>query len=253
MAGRATTATVAGGTLERAMLRVFLRFLDALRAAEADARDPGASRDADASVDSVVGRLVPAIETFGRDVGSLLPGAEARFAQQATYAAAAFADERLLSFPWPGRPAWLDRPLELRLFESRSGGEQVFRHIDQLSGQGVGDRILAVLYLSILNLGFSGRYDPIVDTAELSVYRLGLFELLTGRTPMPDQAAERLVDPGSPPQQGEGVQFLPYLRPWLMATALVILAYLVGTHGLWAAHTATLASEVAQVLTDLNI
>lgn len=73
------------------------------------------------------------------------------------YAFVALVDERLLFDEWPGRTAWQPRPLEARLYGSRTAGERLPRAIHKLlKERAPASRDLANVYLQCLILGFYG-------------------------------------------------------------------------------------------------
>jgi type VI secretion system protein ImpK len=257
--------------LDRELMAAFQAFFEDLRAAEALARDAGmpshglargadtdSHRDSDPDDDAgrdsleapgvapVRRQLVAAFERFNREGRRLLPRTAADAAEDAAFAAAVFADERLLQLSWAGRQAWLERPLEMELFNTRVGGERIFQRIDAL-GTGPGELALARIYLAMLNLGFGGRYDPedVDDRAALDRYRERLFKLLQGRAPDPDSAAKAAVDTGRPAQSLGTIRFLPYVRPWIVAMVVVVLVFLGANHAIWRIHTADLAERVS--------
>lgn len=252
--------------LERDLMLAFRAFFEDLRAAESLARDAdmlsdGEGRTPDGSGDDqnavaepgeapgvarVRRQLIAAFERFSRECRRLLPRTAADAAEDASFAAAVFADERLLQMSWAGRQTWLDRPLEMELFNTRIGGERIFQRIDGLGG-GAGELALARIYLAMINLGFGGRYDPadVDDRAELDAYRERLFKLIQGRAPDPETAASLAVDTGRPAQSQGNIRFLPYVRPWIVAMVAVVLVFVAANHAIWHVHTTDLAERVS--------
>jgi len=191
--------------------------------------------------------LLPAVETFGRRLDDLLPNTGQNPARQGMYAATAFVDERMIALAWAGRREWMNWPLELQLFNSRSGGQQVFAQIDALGRASMSDRALGTVYLCMLALGFAGQYDPETDARRLAMYRRHLLKLVTGNEPDIENAGARLTHVSAPPQQAGQVRFLPYLRPWLLAAAGIIVGFVAIGHGLWLTRTAQLDEAVTRV------
>lgn len=77
------------------------------------------------------------------------------------FALVAYADERILTSQWSGRTAWLDKPLQLALFNINSGGEEFFLRLEQLRRDGGDQQKLSDVlecFLMCLQLGFKGRY-----------------------------------------------------------------------------------------------
>ena len=283
MSARAS-GTASGSGFELDMMRAFRTFFEDLRAAEsvaseagpqvqpppngvrgednantghggdgADGSGPPQHGEATAADDHVRRMLVAAFERFSRDTRRIFPRTAADAAEDAAFAAAVFADERFIRLEWAGRSAWLDRPLEVELFNTRVGGQRIFQRIEGLGG-GSGERALARLYLAMLNLGFGGRYDPeSPDDAEaLDDYRERLFKLLSGRSPEPTTAADGVVDTGRPAQSLGSVRYLPYVRPWITAMVVVVLLFLAANHAIWRVHTMDLADRVARLTRDMG-
>lgn len=248
--------------VEQDVLRAFQDVVQAVRNAEkravrqsdeealpsSESEEPAENQIVQAVRDILLG----AVEAFGRRLNDLLPNTGRDPARQATYAATAFVDERMIALKWPGRRPWMDHPLELRFFGTRSGGQDVFRQIDALTGNSMTERALAVIYLCMLDLGFAGQYDPTAESRQLSTYRHFLFKLVMGQEPDPEAAGARMTDPGVPPQQASGVRFIPYLRPWLIAMAGLIFLFLVAGHVTWVLRTAALEREVSRISEEMG-
>ena len=81
----------------------------------------------------------------------------------AIFALVVMVDERLLGSAWPGRTAWLERPLQLVLFDINAGGEEFFlrlEHLRRVGGAGTAEQTadLLEIFLLCLRLGFRGRH-----------------------------------------------------------------------------------------------
>jgi type VI secretion system protein ImpK len=172
--------------------------------------------------------------------------------RQAQYAMAVLADETFLHLAWDGREAWRANLLESRLFGSHHAGDELFARIDALLRSR--DPLhfdLAEVYLLTLGLGFEGRYRGAgPEGAErLAVYRRDLFSFLANREPELADGKRRLVpdayastlDAGDPPR-------LPYLKRWLLAGGVVLVAWLVGQHLMWRELVSRLAPELRVIL-----
>lgn len=246
--------------LEQDVLRAFQDLLAAIRQAEQRALAQSGefvSQEEDTTEEAGTSRavreiLLPAVETFGRQLRDLLPNTGQDPARQATYAATAFVDERMIGLSWPGRRDWMNRPLELQFFGTRSGGEDVFRQIDALTGTSMTERALAAVYLAILDLGFAGKYDPSQNAQQLASYRRVLFKMIVGQDPDLESAGTRLTDPGVAPQQGGQVRFIPYIRPWLAGMVGLVLVFLLVGHVIWVARTDDLAADVSRVTEEMG-
>ncbi|WP_189458367.1 DotU/TssL family secretion system protein [Jeongeupia chitinilytica] len=100
------------------------------------------------------------------------------------FAFVALIDESLLFDDWPGQAAWQSAPLELRLFGSRTAGEQVPAEIGQLlQERDPATRDLANVLLQVLLLGFYGRLRSGEGRAVHESWRRSLFEFAWGRPP----------------------------------------------------------------------
>lgn len=247
------------GAIEDSVLAAFQDLLAAIKAAETRAVNaaPSATASSDGDAGQGIGAavrqtLLPAVEQFGRRLDELLPNTGNDPARQAMYAATAFVDERMIALAWSGRREWMDRPLELQFFNSRSGGQDVFRQIDDLGGQGLTDRALASVYLSMLNLGFAGQYDPQRDGRKLAEYRRQLFKFLSGHDPEVETVGRDMTELATPAQQDGQVRYLPYLRPWLMGGAALIVAFLVFGHVIWSVRTADMHEDVSRITEEMG-
>ena len=172
--------------------------------------------------------------------------------QRAIYAGVAFVDERMLAFDWPGRQEWLQRPLESEISGSRSAGQQIFKHIEELKVGALGDRCLAVLYLSMLNLGFAGMH--VVDDAQgkLRLYRRALFQFVTHDAPDLNKATDQLLDSGQHVQSAGSLKFMPYLRPWVIGGIGIVLAFILAHQFLWFFETEELRIAIDQLASEMG-
>jgi type VI secretion system protein ImpK len=78
--------------------------------------------------------------------------------RDAKYALAAFVDEAVLSSSWPGRLAWMSKPLQLEMFGDHLAGEGFFDKLNLLRQGGECHVDLLELYYICLQLGFEGIY-----------------------------------------------------------------------------------------------
>lgn len=232
------------------------RFEDGIRGSQRTPEDDGrVGGDAVSGADSGAAEalravrevLLPAVETFGRRLDDLVPNTGQNPARQGMYAATAFVDERMIALGWVGRRDWMNWPLELQLFNSRSGGQRVFDQIDDLGRASMSDRALATVYLCMLALGFAGQYDSDRDARRLATYRHHLLKLVVGNEPDIENAGARLTHVSAPPQQAGQVRFLPYLRPWILAGVGIVVAFLAIGHGIWMVRTVALDDAVSRV------
>ncbi|MFI7864429.1 DotU family type IV/VI secretion system protein [Ectopseudomonas khazarica] len=112
------------------------------------------------------------------------------------YAFVALVDERLLFDEWPGRTAWQPRPLEARLYGSRTAGERLPRAIHKLlKERAPASRDLANVYLQCLILGFYGGLRSDRGRALHTRWRHALFTFAWQREPAAAEVISSLARP----------------------------------------------------------
>ena len=172
------------------------------------------------------------------------------FYKEAQYIMAALADEIFLNMDWEGREAWKSGLLEFKLFGTHVAGELFFQKLDKL----LGDRDpafveIASLYLQALSLGFRGKFRDIDDEGKLDYYRRQLFSFIFHKNPdllnpdrllYPEAYAHTLAE-------GEGKK-LPYVKRWIVVVVILVVAFLVASHGIWANVTEDLKQVIQQIL-----
>jgi type VI secretion system protein ImpK len=169
---------------------------------------------------------------------------------EAQYVMAALADEVLLYMTdWPGRAQWTNNLLEVALFQTRLAGERIFENIDALVARGTAaNPDLAAVYLVALSLGFRGKYRAIADPAALRLYRRALRQIVERHRPLRfDDALPLFADAYAHTlDEGRPVR-LPHLRPWLIAIAVAVAAYLVTQQIIWSHGTGPVESVLESV------
>lgn len=156
--------------------------------------------------------------------------------RQGQYLMAALADEIFLNLDWRGSSAWSSNLLESKLFNSHHAGEEVFRRLDEMLFHRDPVAIdLAEIYLQALALGFQGKFRGDEEgPLKIAAYKLKLLEFIGDRDAdllgesaylFPEAYAATL-------DQGSGRR-LPYLRPWFLALAAVVLVWLLAAQFLW--------------------
>jgi type VI secretion system protein ImpK len=155
--------------------------------------------------------------------------------KRAQYAMAALGDEIFLNMDWPGRDAWRQNLVEAKLFGTHRAGEELFERIDDLLRDRDSSQVeIARVYLSVLALGFQGKYRGRPDAEqEVEVIRRRLYRFIFGRDPRVVRGREAVV-----PQTYMGMVErprveLPHLKPWIWAIVLVTLVWAVGQHLIW--------------------
>lgn len=171
--------------------------------------------------------------------------------RRAQYAMAALADEVFLHLDWPGREAWRKNLLESRLFGSHRAGEELFERMEELLRDR--DNVygeLARVYLTVLALGFQGKYRGHPEAErELESYRRRLFRFIFGRDPRAVRGDERLMPEAYAATLDEGTgTTLPHLRPWVWALILLVALWLGGGHLIWRSTVSDLQPLVTEVL-----
>lgn len=90
-----------------------------------------------------------------------------------------------------------------------------------------------------LSLGFRGKYRAIADEGALQRYRGLLRQILDRHTGLRiDHALPLFADAYAHTLEGGRPVRLPYLRPWLIAIAAAVLAYIIVGHIIWVKGTA---------------
>lgn len=116
------------------------------------------------------------------------------------YAFVALLDERLLFDDWQGRIAWQARPLEARLYGSRSAGERVPKAINRLLKlRAPATRDLANVYLQCLMLGFYGALRSERGRATHARWLQALFTFAWQREPSMSGVSASLARPTRTP------------------------------------------------------
>lgn len=224
-------------SLDGFLLSAFRRFhqelvdtVGALGRASAPADDQGRNpAEISQHLGNTIQRLGLEMPTFAGAFGS-------RLVRETQYLMAALADETLLHrLPdWPGAADWDAHLLEARLFNSSNAGSAVFERIEALLDARDPLTVeLAAIYLLALRLGFEGRHRG-QGEGWLEAYRRRLFRFITGRDPALGEARARAFPQAyrhtADAAPGPG---LPYLRRWLLASAVFLAAYLVVSHLVW--------------------
>jgi type VI secretion system protein ImpK len=173
--------------------------------------------------------------------------------RETQYVMAALADEVLLYMTeWAGRAQWKDNLIEVALFQTRLAGERVFDHMDALIARGTAANAdLAAVYLVALSLGFRGKYRAIRDQTALRQYRRTLRQIVERHAPLRlDSDLPLFADAYAHTLDDAAPARLPHLRPWLVAIAVALAAYLAAQHVVWTRGTSdiegVLSSPVVQ-------
>lgn len=212
-----------------------LRLQERLREGHAFDDTPADARGAALSASAAWRRILNVLERqeqeairHGGDLGLELY-------KRAQYAMAALADEVFLNLDWPGRDAWRQNLVEAKLYGSHRAGEELFERIDDLlRDRDSGHNEIARVYLSVLALGFQGKYRGRADAeSELEVIRRRLYRFIFGRDPKVVRGREAVA-----PQAYMGTierprVELPHLKPWIWAIVLIVVVFAATQHVIW--------------------
>lgn len=222
-------------------------------AEEAEEAEPGAVRtEAEAPAPSAVWRaLLTLLERQALAARRSGGDFAAEIFRQAQYVMAALADEVFLHLDWGGKESWQRNLLEAHLFQSHRAGEELFERLDKLLLHR--DPVyldLARLYLFALALGFRGKYRGQPDgEAELARYRQRLFNFICGRDPELETGTEDLFPEAGAGTLAQGAgQELPYLRPWLVAFAVLVVLWIAIAHPVWRDLIAEMEPAIRSIL-----
>lgn len=197
---------------------------------DAGGDDPRAVARVERIQDSLLDRLVRLEGDVRRGVNA---SGMAAFSD-AKYAMVALADELILQEDWDGRAAWDDDPLEMKIFQTRDGSEEVFRRIENLlDGRPHEHGQMEYLYLSLLALGFRGKYRGSTGDDPIRRLRLALLHSgAAGQLPLSGKA-EPLFPQPTRYTLTTAEELIPAVRPWAAVLLAVIALYVVVSHLLW--------------------
>lgn len=195
-------------------------------------------------------RLLGILEEQAMEAGRRGGEYGATFFKEAQYVMAVLGDETFLHLDWEGREEWKSNLLEFRLFGTHTAGEVFFRKLDKLlTDRDPASAEIALLYLLALSLGFQGKYRGLEGRGQLHQYRRQLYSFVYHRSPdllndskflFPESYAYTL-------EEGKGKR-LPHVRRWVWILLIVIILFLVFSHGLWVELSGDLDNIVQQIL-----
>jgi type VI secretion system protein ImpK len=200
---------------------------------------------------SVLRKLTEILERQERDAKRQGGDIGLRTYKLAQFAMAALADEIFLTFDWPGREMWRDELLEAKLFDSQQAGELLFERIEEiLRGRDENAVELGRIYLTVLALGFQGKYrdaegaDHLLDS-----FRRRLFRFIHQREPLATRG-DQLVMPQayeSTASDSQRSKQLPYLRPWILGLVLLFAVWIGSSYAVYRYET----SELVPLIDEL--
>ena len=177
------------------------------------------------------------------------------FHREAQYVMAALADEIFLHLGWEGKEAWKTNLLEFRLFDSHVAGDLFFQKLDALLQNRDPAMVeMAAVYLLALSLGFRGKFRDTGDEGQLDFYRNQLFTFMFRRNPDILNESKRLFPEtyDYTLKQG-GAEKLPYIRRWIGLIIILIILYLIISHGIWKYVIGDLIEMVETIFKEVGI
>jgi type VI secretion system protein ImpK len=170
------------------------------------------------------------------------------------YVMTAVADEVLLMqcLDWPDHEAWTDLPLEALLYGTSLAGDRIFEAAQELLARRRDDPRTATAILLALMVGFRGRYHGRDDRGVIAALEEGLYQLVCRRAYAEDDPAPYAApNLNATTLIGQSMRPLPVLWPWLVALALLLLAYLPLSHLLWWSEVRKI-DQTAGTIVDLH-
>ena len=164
----------------------------------------------------------------------------------ARYAFVALIDERILASNLPVRAAWLDNPLQLRLYDSFAAGEEFFTRMDKFRAPRDAERADGLeVFHCCLALGFRGKLgDARGEPQRRQLMEQSAAEILAARGGTPGELSPRWAPTGAP------VDAAVRWRPALVWT--VALGALGGAALVWLACHLWVAGAVGDLVRELG-
>jgi len=169
--------------------------------------------------------------------------------KEAQYVMAALADEIFLHTDWDGRELWKSDLLEFKFFGTHVAGELFFEKLDALlKEQDPAQVELAAVYHLALSLGFRGKYHDKDDGGLIEHYLRQIFAFIFKREQdIADESKQLFQEAYTYTlDKGKGGR-LPYLKTWFGIIALIIILYLIASHGVWNYLTSDLVDIVEKI------
>lgn len=197
--------------------------------------------------DIVQQRLHDAFDLQGSRIGNRLPDHEREMFNDIRYLMIAMADEVFSYLEWDGQSTWVDRPLEVMIFQTRNAGERVFNRIDRILADRAAPVQLIVVYMTALALGFRGRYASL-ETEMPETYRNRLSEQLGRTDPELLRNKELCPQAHANTESKAKKEGLPSIALGILPFVLVIVGWVVLGEILWLYQTSQLSEVLNQIL-----
>jgi hypothetical protein len=170
---------------------------------------------------------------------------------------ALIADETLLhDLVWPGQQGWAREPLQTLLYGATGDSEQIVEAIEAVAkgDPAASDDVAQTIRLA-LDLGYLDRpagTSSAVAPAPTSPPPRRLFEIVfRPADPMP-AVVDDFMAGAVKPLSGLPVMQLPSRRPWLLALAALLCAWLLVSLALWWLQTGSVVSVATSLLASLH-
>lgn len=187
--------------------------------------------------------------------GSNLIGTVQTLYEEIKFAMVVFTDEIFLNLDWPAHQYWENNLLEQRIYGTHSGGQAFFDRIDSLLlHQSSIWADVARVYLTILGLGFRGKYLKSNNDEELQVYSEKLYSFINNSSILGTQAPLLTITPQAAQETISGLRSkeLPDTRNWYLAFTLIGISYLLISYAIWSYSTSSISNLVDRVITNTD-
>ncbi|PLX29930.1 MAG: hypothetical protein C0582_02805 [Alphaproteobacteria bacterium] len=170
--------------------------------------------------------------------------------KKAQYVMVALADEVFLNLDWLERETWDDNLLEIKFFNTRNAGTEVFNRISKLL-QEKGDRFdreLGQILFWTLGVGFLGKFRDQTDRKELQSFKEGLFRYVLLEKPLPiEQASKKICPEAYRETVFKAIRYLPSPRFYLLATLTALGVYILASTVVWNRETHILNDKLSEI------
>ena len=198
--------------------------------------------------DRVAAQLASVTRRLAREAMAWTGAAGETDIAAAQYAFVALLDELLLFSDWPGHAAWEAKPLEVRVFGTRSAGERLPDAMEALLVErDPSQRDLANVYLACLILGFRGRLRGQAGSLRHDQLRHALFAFAMQRDAEPAHLAEPLERVALMPRRTVSLtKMFPDNARFVALLGVGVFVLLGLSHLLWSLATAGVRPSVIQ-------
>lgn len=184
---------------------------------------------------SINQRLLSILEQQAIEAGRRGGEYGATFYKEVQYVMAVLGDETFLNIDWEGKEGWKSNLLEYKLFGTHVAGELFFQKLSKFLAERDPAFIeIALMYLLALSLGFQGKFRDKDDRGQIDYYRRQLFTFIFHRNPDILSESKLLFPEAYAYTLDEATgRKLPHVRRWIWVVVLLIVVFLILSHGLW--------------------